>query len=217
MYFNFLAAAKYIAHKNLVQASSGNLSYLMVDRKHLQITSSGSWMERLEDYDVIDCDFPSGNVSQFNKQFDMKPSSELPMHIAIYERRPDVNVVLHCQSPHATTLATMIAYHDMQIDELNVIPEIPHYIGAVRYVKYFHPGSKELVLAVGQQCTYGDAIILGNHGQVIMGKDFDDVIQKALFLDLASQVLINPPRGSDINIICEEDCRKLKRYKELRP
>lgn len=53
-------------------------------------------------------------------------------------------------------------------------------------------------------------IVLQNHGQVVVGKSFDDVIQKALFFELACGIII---RSKDQAIrISEEQLREMDKY-----
>jgi len=70
-----------------------------------------------------------------------------------------------------------------------VIPELPIYVGEPAVVKYSPPGSKELADETIAAMQGHDLAILQNHGQVVVGKDFNDTIQKAGFFELACQIL----------------------------
>jgi ribulose-5-phosphate 4-epimerase/fuculose-1-phosphate aldolase len=118
---------------------------------------------------------------------DKKPSVEIGFHAGVLRHRPDVNVVLHYQSPAATTLACC---RDLASIDFSVIVEIPYYIGPVGLVPYILPGSPALAQAVTQTLKTHDLAILANHGQVTVGKTFDDAIQKAAFFELACEILL---------------------------
>jgi ribulose-5-phosphate 4-epimerase/fuculose-1-phosphate aldolase len=174
-----------VSNKNLVQASSGNAS---VRQENLfKITQSGVWFKDVEfecynfheDKVVTNCSINDNSVEGIN------PSSEALMHKLIYQARPDVNVVLHCQSIYATTLAYNHSLY------FNVIPEVPYYIGEVGWVPCLKPGSMELADAVVEEIETHYVLQLINHGQVIVGESFDEVLQRAIFFELACQIVVN--------------------------
>ena len=72
------------------------------------------------------------------------------MHRTIYRIRPDAGAVLHFQSLYATIVACS---KEPDIN-LNFIPEMPAYIGPIKFVPYLPPGSDELARVVEK--TAGD-------------------------------------------------------------
>lgn len=180
----FINAAHEVARLNLIRCSSGNLSS-KIDSSYY-ITSSGSWMSRLTQADVVECD-TNGVSLEENKT----PSSEAQMHFGIYKIKPDVKMILHFQSEFATVAACNIPNITEITDVTNqfsFIPEIPFYINKICILPYAAPGSIELANSVIQATVTYDLILLQNHGQVVIGKSFDDVIQKAAFFELAANI-----------------------------
>ena len=107
---------------------------------------------------------------------------ESGFHLQILQNRSDVNVVLHCQSIYATTIACM----KKKPDNFNVSIEIPCYCGReIAIVPYYRPGSAELAKAVSEALLNHDAALLEKHGQVYAGKDLKSTIEKAEFLEMA--------------------------------
>ena len=160
-----------------------------IDDEFAAITASGSWLERLTKDDVTICGIKDGEIVQGKK-----PSVESRFHLGILKSRTDVNVVLHFQSPYATA----ISCSSKRDYNFAVISEIPCYIGEIGFVDYILPGTQELadeVIKVAKKCNM---VLLQNHGQVTVGKDFDDVIQKACFFELACQVLLTNPTSKPI-------------------
>jgi len=180
----FIKAAHEVARLKLIRCSSGNLSS-KIDSSYY-ITSSGSWMSRLTQADVVECD-ANGKSLEENKT----PSSESQMHFGIYNVRPDVKMVLHFQSDFAT-IASCISKVTERTDitnQFSFIPEIPFYINKLCIIPYAAPGSSELANSIIQAAAASyDLILLQNHGQVVLGKSFDDVIQKAAFFELAATI-----------------------------
>jgi ribulose-5-phosphate 4-epimerase/fuculose-1-phosphate aldolase len=62
-----------------------------------------------------------------------------------------------------------------------------------------------------------DLVVLQNHGQVVVGKSFDDVIQKALFFELACGIIMrsnNQAVRLTEEQLCETD-KFMKKYPSL--
>lgn len=175
----FVGACRAAATRGLVWCSSGNMSCRLAGNRMLA-TATRSWMERLKASDVVICDIASGKALDGKK-----PTAEIAFHAAILKTRPDVNVVLHFQSPFATALACRRA----RINNFFVIPEIPFYIGPVAFVPCLTPGTKELAAAVTKAMLKHDLVIMANHGQVTIARDFDHAIQNAEFFELACEII----------------------------
>lgn len=130
---------------------------------------------------VVLVELSTGNILQGKN-----PTGEFPLHRAVLHANPEVNVVLHCQSPAATALGCT---NNVWLD-YDVIIEVPIYIGKVEHLPYLKPGSEELANAVAAASRSAGVIQLSNHGQVITGKNYRDVIQKAVFFELACSIII---------------------------
>lgn len=177
---SMVRACREVAGHNLVRCSSGNLS-MRVDSERLLIKASRSWMARAEPDDISLCAMADSSLLAGRK-----PSVEIGFHAGVLRTRPDVNVVLHFQSPFATTLACQAP------EPVNffVIPEIPFYVGPVARIPYSPPGSPDLAQAVTQAMQAHDMVLLGNHGQVTAARDWDHAIQNALFFELACEIIL---------------------------
>jgi len=114
-----------------------------------------------------------------------------------------MDVVLHFQTPFATTLACC---DGAEKTNFFLIPEIPYYIGKIGFVPFLQPGSEALGNAVTDSLRTHDMVVLRNHGAVTVGKTFDDAIQKAIFFELACQIIVQagkklramPTKDSDL-------------------
>jgi ribulose-5-phosphate 4-epimerase/fuculose-1-phosphate aldolase len=204
----FLEAAHYIAEKNLVSASSGNMSHCRYEShgSKIWITATGAWFSNLCVDDIVECSFPDGKVLRAHS--DNKPSSELKMHLDIFNVRKGINTVLHFQSPYATTLAA--SFTGSWLGRLSVIPEIPYYIGSIGCVDYYTPGSDALAESVAEAAAAYDVVFMKNHGQIVVGTSFMDVIQKASFVELASMILVN---GKEIQTLTDQNVADLVAYR----
>jgi ribulose-5-phosphate 4-epimerase/fuculose-1-phosphate aldolase len=175
----FVRACHEVAARGLLSCSSGNMSQ-RIDDKHMLITASRSWLGNLSADDIALCRIDDGSVVSGRK-----PSVEFGIHAGCLMTRPDVDVVLHFQTPAATTLAC----RPDAVDYF-VIPEIPYYIGHIARVPYIMPGTAELAEAVTEALRYHDLVQLSNHGQVTVGKNFGHAIQNASFFELACEIIL---------------------------
>src|SRR5208337_3948273 len=83
----------------LVVGTWGNVSR-RCSPESFQITPSGIPYHELQPGDMVAVDLQSGDCSG-----NMRPSTETPLHVAIYRRRPDVGAIVHTHSPYAAVFA----------------------------------------------------------------------------------------------------------------
>jgi len=194
---NFIEASHEVGRHGLTRCSSGNLS-CRLDRERMLITASRSWKGELTPGQVCVCRISDG------KALDGKnPSVEAGFHAGILRVRPEMNVVLHFQAPCATTLACIPR---RRINHF-MIPEVPFYIGPIARVPFLLPGSRELAEAVTNAMCKHDMVLLENHGQVTVARDFEHAIQNAEFLELACEAIVLGGRA--VSPIPERYARKL--------
>lgn len=196
----FVKAANKVGYYKLLNCSSGNMSQRL-DEKKMLMSKSGSWLEELNENEVSICEIESGKVLN-----DIKPTVENVFHRGILNNREDVNTVLHFQSPYATIIACSCKSYF----NFNVIAEVPIYIGSIDTVPYLVPGSIELAEAVINSAKTNNLIIMKNHGLVAVGKDYNDVIQKAKFFELACEIMIKS--NGQVNYLTEADVENLNKY-----
>jgi len=183
----FIQVCHAIAARGLVRCSSGNLSRRL-DGTRFLATASGSWMENLTGEQVSLCTTADGAVVQ-----GPKPTMEIGFHAGILRTRPDMNVVLHFQSPYATALACR-KVHDVNYF---VIPEIPFHIGPVAQIPFLIPGSRELAEAVTEAMRHHDMVVVSNHGMVTVAVDYAHAIRNADLFELACRIIICNGHGSE--------------------
>jgi ribulose-5-phosphate 4-epimerase/fuculose-1-phosphate aldolase len=194
----FVDACHEVDRRHLVRCSCGNLS-MRIDAERALVTATGSWLGRLLREQVVVCRIADGAVLSGGK-----PSSETGFHLGILRTRPEVNAVLHFQTP----CATAVACRPPEVVDFSVIPEIPYYIGPVARVPYLPPGSIELAQAVIGAMHQHDMVLMTNHGQVTAARDFDQVIQNAEFFELACEILLRG--GSAVTPMAASDQEQLR-------
>ena len=151
----FIEQAHRYGDAKLMLCSSGNLSWRIGEEA--LISGTGSWVPTLGKEKVSICNIASGTPTN-----GVKPSMESTFHLGILRERPDVNVVLHFQSPYATAVACM----EETPKDFNVTAEVPCHVGTeIPVIPYFRPGSKELAEAVIAAMKDHNSVLLQKHGQ----------------------------------------------------
>lgn len=151
--------------RNRVSGSSANLSFRWEDT--IYITASGTCFGTLQASDFAAVDFSKHCLTL------RKPSKELPIHLALYQKSENIGAVIHTHSSNAV-LWSFIASGN----ETDCIPGYTPYlkmkVGTVGLVPYEKPGSPELFRAFHDRVAKSDAFLLKRHGPVVAGKDIMD-------------------------------------------
>lgn len=196
----FIAQAHRVGDAGLTVCSSGNLSWRIGEE--VLLSGTGSWVPSLTKEKVAVCQLAAGEVLN-----GVKPSMESGFHLGVLRERPDVNVVLHSQSPYATAVACM---KQCPVN-FNVTAEIPCHVGReIPIIPYLRPGSKELAQAVVEAMKEHNSILLRKHGQVVCGKDFDQAFERAMFFEMACRIIIQS--GGDYAVLTPEEIEDLDTY-----
>ncbi len=175
-----VSGGRLAASSGLLRCSSGNIS-IRLSEDTMAISSRGTWLADLSTVRIAVCRIGDGTPLN-----DVAPSVEAGLHRGIYSVRPDVRSVLHFQSPAATALACL----DGPPPDYAVIPEVPFYIGTVTHVAYLPPGSAALASAVTRAMTHHGLAQLENHGQVVVGRHPQEVVEKGCFFELACEIIL---------------------------
>jgi L-fuculose-phosphate aldolase len=158
----------------LAVGSAGNLSVRVNDR--VLITPSGIGYQELRPGDI--CVTGLDGAAQ---QGPAAPSSELPMHLAVYAAT-DAGAVVHTHSPEVIALSAVHAE----------LPAVHYAIadlgGPVRVVPYARFGSAGLAAAAAAALDGRRAAILGNHGAVSYGQTLQQAYDRALLLEWLARV-----------------------------
>ena len=100
-----------------------------------------------------------------------KPSSEFRMHHFILQGRPDMAAVVHCHSRHATILACC-GKPILPIHYMVLVARAP----SVQVAPYATFGSEELARHVVETMGGGSACLMANHGQVTVGRSWQEAL-----------------------------------------
>ncbi len=152
-----LYAAREMSRRGLTPGTSGNVSARSPDG--MVVTPSAVSYGEMAEVDLVHVDL-DGRVVRGGR----KPTSEWPLHAAVYRARPDAGAVVHAHATFCTTLATL----------RRDVPAF-HYMVAVaggdsiRCAPYAPFGSGELAVHCVAALEGRRACLLANHGVVALG------------------------------------------------
>lgn len=95
-----------------------------------------------------------------------RPSSELKMHLRVYQERPDVNAVVHAHPP----VSTAFAVAGIPLNK-KFLPEVIITLGEIPLTDYATPSTDEVPAAIAEVIKDHDAVLLANHGALTLGSD----------------------------------------------
>lgn len=167
-----------------IEGTSGNIS-ARLDENHILITPSGLAKGFMEPDQLIIVDMEGNKVeSAIRDAIDRLPTSELPMHLECYQKRPDVNGVVHAHPPTAVAL-TIVGYDFQRC----VIPEMMINLGLVPTTPYATPASPEDRDVISRLLTDHDAILLAHHGSLTVATSVWDAYLKLEMLEHGAYIL----------------------------
>jgi L-fuculose-phosphate aldolase len=141
-----------------ISAADGNVS-IRLPNGRLLTTPSGMHKGYIGERDLVLCDLQGRRVAG-----PRQPSSEIAMHVAVYEDRPDVQAVVHAHPTYciAFSLAGVTLAQCL-------LPEIVFTFGSIPTTEYCTPTTEEVPREVRKLIRDYDAMILDRHGSLTVG------------------------------------------------
>jgi len=181
--------------KGLVAGTWGNISARIPETSFVAITPSGRGYRELTANDVVVVDL-TGKVMEGN----LKPSSELPLHLAIYRARPDIQGIVHTHSVFASACAVARKIIPPIIEDL-----VQLVGGGVEVADYALPGTetlaKNIVVALGER----NAVLMANHGVVGCGQSLVEGMMACELVEKAAQIYIYANQIGGAQLLSKED------------
>ena len=189
--------------RGLVAGPDGNVSVRLTDDSIL-VTPSGLSKVDVEPEDLVLVDL-AGAVLQGRR----RPSSELRMHLRIYQRRADARAVVHAHPPTATGFA--VAGQSFMAP---VLPEVILQMGGVPIVSYATPGTDELADTFDPYLDRHDAFLMANHGATTLGPTLGLAHQRMESLEHAARIILTARMLGRVNELTATDVEALRASRE---
>jgi ribulose-5-phosphate 4-epimerase/fuculose-1-phosphate aldolase len=162
----------------LVRLSAGNFSARAGDGM-VAITPRAIHYDRLQPGDIAVVDLEGSPVD-----CPRPPSSETPMHIAIYRAQPEVGAICHTHSPYAIAFAMLgeaVPLANLELYACGApLPVCPWACPGT-------PQAGDAVVAALQSRPGLKAVLLRNHGLVAVGRDLTQAYEMAYDAEVGMQ------------------------------
>lgn len=176
----------------LIVNTSGNVSIRVGE--HVVVTPSGRDYKSLTPGDIAVVNTKGEVVDG-----EMLPSSEMPLHLAVYESNPDVAAIVHAHSVYATAISTIL-------DQLPTIHyQMTDLGGAVPVAPYRTFGTDELAAVTSQALQGRSAVIMKNHGSLTTAETLDKALSRCITLEWCSKVYLKALSGGSPSILSADE------------
>lgn len=144
--------------RGLINGGEGNLSARLGPRR-LLCTPAGVNKGFLREEELVVTGLDGEPQSELQR-----PSSELLLHLACYQERPDCLAVVHAHPPHAVALT--LCGEPL----LPIMPEAVTALGPVPTAVYATPGGPAVAEAVRPYLRDSSCVLMERHGALAMGR-----------------------------------------------
>lgn len=172
-------AGKRLLREGLVAGTWGNVS-IRISPDEMIVTPGGLEYDGLSAEDMVKV-----NIFSLKYSGDLKPTSELKLHAEIYQKRKNINAVIHTHQPYASTLAAARRTLPPVLDDLAQI------VGPnVKVADYASSSSRAIVKNTIKALNGRMAAFMANHGAVCVGRDMEEAFIVAQVLEKACKTFI---------------------------
>jgi L-fuculose-phosphate aldolase len=144
--------------RELIAAGEGNIS-ARLDDELIITTPSGGCKGMLQPADLVRVDMAG------QAQGGGRPSSELQMHLAVYQQRSDIQAVVHAHPP----IAVACTLAGVRLDDC-LLPEQMLTLGPVPTAPFALAGTHEMYEAIAPLLPQHNALLLTHHGALTVGE-----------------------------------------------
>ena len=178
------------------QGTAGNIS--IRNDKGFLITPTSLPYDVMDPEDVVQMDFDGTYEGA------RRPSSEWRFHRDILQSRPDVDCVVHCHSVYATTLAV----HHKPIPSFHYMTGI--FGGTtIRCARYATFGTQALSDAALEALEGRTACLLGQHGQIALGKTLAQGLANAIEVETLARLYVQALTLGEPPILDDEEMARV--------
>lgn len=198
-----IEVGKRMYNRGYVAANDGNIS-VKVGPNSVWVTPTGVSKGYMTPDILVKVDL-NGKVI-FGKT---KPSSEIKMHLRVYNENPAVMAVTHAHPP----VATSFAISGYQLDRA-LLPEAVINLGSVPIAPYATTGTQEVPDSIAPFCKTHNAVLLANHGALTWGRDLLEAYHRLESLEYYATIMMYT--GRIIGKANELSCNQVSELVKIR-
>jgi len=163
--------ARLMRVRGLVVGTSGNVGARLDDGR-IAITPSSMEYDEMTPDDVVIVE-TDGSPSEGRR----RPSSELPIHVALFAARPDIRAIVHTHSPFATAYSA--ARREIPAVHYVLAPLVASGRDRLGVAPYATFGTEELARNAAATLGPDHAVLLANHGSIAVGTTLGSALGRA--------------------------------------
>lgn len=169
----------------LITAIGGNVSARIPDSDHILITPSQLFKGDLRPDVLVRIDMAGKALDlDVSEAADaLTPSSEWPMHCAIYQTRPDVGAIIHTHAPQVTILGLC----DLPFLPISVEAAL---LGDLPRVPFIMLGTTDLAQAVVEALGDGTAVLMQNHGLIVAASSLRRAATLSEIIERTAEIIL---------------------------
>jgi L-fuculose-phosphate aldolase len=171
-------AARELGLRGLTAGAGGNVSAR--DGELCWIKPTGRSLRDLKAYELCGLRLADGVPVRGRG----RPSSEWPLHLALFRARPDVGAIFHTHSPAITGIASSSAdFGPLLIESIG-------YLGGVAAVPYRLRSTWTLADAAAELARGNDTLLLDHHGVVLMAPGIEEALHRCEVVEEVARALL---------------------------
>jgi len=172
------AVSRHLHDRGWVANHDGNVTAR--DGARYLATPTATSKRLITDRDLIELD-PKGKVVGAGRVF-----GEIGLHLAVYERRPDIHCVVHAHPPYATAIS---ASRGNPIERPFIAEALVSLGPRIPKLAYAQPGDPARA-ALAPWCELVDAVILANHGVMAWGADPEQALLRLELVEHLARIAV---------------------------
>ena len=173
-----IEAGVQVSKLGLVPLTHGNLSIRDPESGHILVTPHDYSYEQIAIEDLVTTDL-EGNVVHGKR----KTSYETQVHLAVYEKRPEVQAIVHVEPIYANVFGVL---------HMPIAPVLQNALldvgGEVPIMPYLPSGSREFGYEMLKVMEGRNAVVWANHGMLTVGNSMAEAMHCTIVVEMAAQV-----------------------------
>jgi L-ribulose-5-phosphate 4-epimerase len=175
---HLIATAKRVYSGGLIFGTGGDISIRVPGADYFYIKATGTCMGDMTYADQAKV-YIDGRVEPGSPQ----PSHETNIHVALYQKYPELGAIMHVHAPYTAAWATVGQLIPV------VTQQSVNILKNQKITSYAAPGSKKLLDTIVDAYVPGTTVVLmENHGFFVTGKDLNDMLYKGEVVENAARV-----------------------------
>ncbi|MHC1746316.1 MAG: class II aldolase/adducin family protein [Negativicutes bacterium] len=191
-----------LVSKGLVAGTWGNISARIAKSSWIAITPSGRDYLTMQEEDIVIVDQGCSRI-----RGNLNPSSEMPLHVAVYKARPEINAIVHTHSTFASVCA--VAGRDIP----PIIEDLVQIVGgSVRVAEYGFPGTDVLADNAVKGLADKQAVLLANHGMIGCGATLAEAMMVCELVEKAASIYLYAQQLGGAKELAADDVLRMREF-----